>query len=171
MTESEVQRIVHARPPRCLASLSLERRSNLGNEDLPDIVKFFVWNNKSRSCKVYGYDLLDYNPEHKTPLTFIAPITLEFPDGERHIVFDSDIHGFDGESQSSTNYRGEGPAQPYRCLKCGRQSFEVCVEFDFHEDTLDEFPKAEVPDNFTEIEISGKCDQCGHVNTILAQGA
>jgi len=122
------------------------------------------------TAQVLGYPLGDYNPLCKNDPDFIGPLTLRWSDGTESCVFDSDIHGYHGEMDSSAKLRGSGAPRAFACGKCGRDRFRVTAQFDYSDacdDLLDDEPDLLAQDYFCNVIFLGACAECGHINRIL----
>ena len=130
-------------------------------------VVFLITSSDQKAYRILGYDLSEYNPEHKGPLEFISPLTLRWGDDSTHCIFDSDIHGYNGEMDSSAKMRGRGEAMTFPCPKCRCDIFLVGVQFNYHDDLFDEFEVDEVSDLYHNIIIHGTCSSCFHQVSVL----
>jgi hypothetical protein len=121
-------------------------------------------------AKVLGYPLGDYNPSCKNDPDFIGPLMLQWSDGSESCVFDSDIHGYHGEMDSSAKLRGSGSPRAFACGKCSHDRFRVMAQFDYWDacdNLLEDEPDLPVQDYFCNIIFFGVCARCGGVNRIL----
>ncbi len=121
-------------------------------------------------AQVLGYRLGDYNPMCGNDPDFIGPLTLRFSDGSEHCVFDSNIHGYHGEMDSSAKLRGTGAPRTFGCGNCAHDRFRVTAQFDYTDacdDLLEDEPELPVQNYFCNIIFFGECANCGHVNRIL----
>lgn len=122
------------------------------------------------TCRVLGYPLADYSPSCENDPDFVGPLSLRWADGSDTCVFDSDVHGYHGEMDSSAKIRGIGIPTSFKCLKCGTDRFRVSVQFDYWDacdDLLEDEPDLPVQDYFCNVIFTGRCASCGDVNRIL----
>lgn len=163
--------LLESRRPRCLDSVSAKATSPLDEREC--VVTAFSLAPKSggeAACRVLGYPLADYNPNCKDDPDFVGPLHLRWDDDSETCVFDSDIHGYHGEMDSSAKIRGSGNRKIYKCLKCGHDRFRVAVQFDYWDACdalLEDEPELPVQDYFCNVIFAGACQNCGCVNRIL----
>lgn len=157
--------------PRCLNGVSATPTFPLDQRDC--VVTAFSLAPKSggdAACRVLGYPLADYNPNCKGNPDFVGPLTLRWNDDSESGVFDSDIHGYHGEMDSSAKIRGSGDAKIYKCLECDHDRFRGAVQFDYWDacdDLLEDEPELPVQDYFCNVIFAGTCGNCGCVNRML----
>jgi hypothetical protein len=157
--------------PRCLNGVSATATSPLDERDC--VVTAFSLAPKlggDAACRVFGYPLADYNPNCKDDPHFVGPLTLRWNDDSESCVFDSDIHGYHGEMDSSAKIRGSGDAKIYICRQCGHNRFRVVVQFDYWDacdDLEEDDPDLPVQDYFCNVIFAGTCTKCGNANRIL----
>jgi hypothetical protein len=166
-----LEMLLESKLPRCLDGVSVRATSPLDERDC--VVTAFSLSSNSGSdatCRVLGYPLADYNPDCKDDPDFVGPLNLRWDDDSETCIFDSDIHGYHGEMNSSAKIRGDGLAQIYKCQKCGHDRFRVSVQFDYWDacdDLLGDEPELPVQDYFCNVIVAGTCASCGGVNRIL----
>ena len=166
-----LESVLRTKLPRCLSDVSATAVAPPDSRDCT--VTAFSLSPKSSDDaigQVLGYPLADYNPSCKDDPDFIGPLTLRWTDGTKSCVFDSDIHGYHGEMDSSAKLRGEGAAKAFACTKCGHDHSWVTVQFDYWDacdDLLEDEPDLPVQDYFCNIIFFGACAKCGNVNRIL----
>lgn len=166
-----LESLLASKHPRCLDGVSATTTSPLDERDC--VVTAFSLAPKSAgeaTCRVLGYPLADYNPDCKDDPDFIGPLNLRWNDDTETCVFDSDIHGYHGEMDSSAKIRGIGNAKIYKCSKCSHDQFSVTVQFDYWDacdDLLEDEPELPVQDYFCNVIFAGTCTKCGYVNRIL----
>jgi hypothetical protein len=166
-----LESLLEARIPRCLDGVKVtavdppESRActvtafSLGPRAVGDM-----------NAQVFGYLLGDYNPACQGNPDFIGPLTLRWSDGAESCVFDSDIHGYHGEMDSSAKFRGRGAPRAFICGRCGHDRFRVTVQFDYLgacDDLLEDEPDLPAQDYFCNIIFFGACAKCGDVSRIL----
>lgn len=165
---SELLDILRKRIPRCLRGVVATVRNPIDTSD--DVVTSFTLTQKETGeaqAQMLGYPLGEYNPKCKNDPDYIGPLTLRWSDGSDTCVFDSDIHGYHGEIDSSAKLRGVGTPKPFCCGKCGQDRFSVTVEFDYWDDLLDDAPDGPVEDYFGNIMFEGTCANCGTTQEVL----
>lgn len=166
-----LESLLESKLPRCLAGVNATSVAAPERRDCA--VTAFVLGPKTLgddAAQVLGYPLGDYNPSCKDDPDFISPLTLHWSDGTESCVFDSEIHGYHGEMDSSAKLRGVGAPRAFACGKCGHDRFRVTAQFDYWDacdDLLDDEPDLPAQDYFCNIMIFGACASCGHVNRIL----
>ena len=87
----------------------------------------------------------------------------------QQIIFDSDLHGYHGEMQSSAKLHGEGEAKPFTCPHCGGKLFKVSVQFDYWDacnDLWEDEPEIKIEDYFCNLIVEGECATCRHASRI-----
>lgn len=164
---TDIVQHVRSHRPRCLASVDATPIDAMLDDRGPDAVTFRISHGTDESCNVLGYNLSDYNTGYDGPIEFISPLNLRWPDGQSTCIFDSDIHGYHGEMDSSAKLRGSGDAAAFKCTECGGDFFIVDVQFNYYDDLFDEFEPPEISDYFHNIIIHGTCTACSHRNPIL----
>lgn len=166
-----LESLLASKRPRCLDCVSATATSPLDKRDC--VVTAFSLASKlggDATCRVLGYPLADYDPDCQDESDFVSPLNLRWNDGSETCVFDSDIHGYHGEMDSSAKIRGQGSAKIYKCSKCGHDQFRVAVQFDYWDacdDLLEDEPELPVEDYFCNVIFAGACGNCGLVNFIL----
>jgi len=158
---------VRSHLPRCLASVVASPIDAMLDDRGPAAVTFRISRDAQESCIVLGFDLSDYNADYDGPIEFISPLNLRWPDGQLTCIFDSDVHGYHGEMDSSAKLRGSGDPATFNCAECGEASMIVDVQLNYYDDLFDEFDPSEVSDYFHNIIIYGTCTTCAHRNPIL----
>jgi hypothetical protein len=159
-----------AHRPRCLAAVRATPIDLLEDRD-SESVAFRLSSHSGRdSAQVLGYKLSRYNQEF-SGIDFISPLFLQWV-GESDAVeiFDSDLHGYHGEMDSSAKYRGEGPSELFSCPACGRGEFSVSVQFDYGEgchDLVEDEPDLAIENYFQNFMVDGRCTHCGRIARIL----
>lgn len=151
--------------PRCLTGVTATPLDGSIADRGPLGVVFSI--SKPEKVRVLGYDLSEYNTDYAGPTEFISPLTLRAEDGTSACIFDSNIHGYNGEMDSSAKLRGTGDPREFKCPKCGCNTFNVDVQFDYYDDLLEEFEPAEVPNYFCNIIVRGTCSECSQQTSIL----
>jgi len=157
--------------PRCIADVKATPTSAIDRRDCT--VAAFALSQKGTSegaAGILGFPLGDYNPDCKDDPDFISPLTLRWPDATENVIFDSDIHGYHGEMQSSAKLHGEGTPRAFTCQQCGHGQFNVVVQFDYWDacdDLCEDEPDLPIQDYFCNIMIAGKCVNCGTHNAVL----
>ncbi|MEM7479282.1 MAG: hypothetical protein AAF483_30220 [Planctomycetota bacterium] len=164
---TEIVQHVRSHPPQCLDTVDASPISSILVDRGPDAICFRLSRNSQEACSVHGYDLAEYISDHDGPLEFISPLSLLWPDRHSTKIFDSDIHGYHGEFDSSAKLRGSGSPMPFKCTKCSGESFIVDVQLNFYDDLFEEFDPLEVSDYFHNIVIYGTCTFCSAPNAIL----
>jgi hypothetical protein len=166
-----LESLLESKLPRCLAGVNA---ISVAAPEIRDCaVTAFVLGPKTLgedAAQVLGYPLGDCNPSCKDDPDFTSPLTLHWSDGTESCVFDSEIHGYHGEMDSSAKLRGVGAPRAFACGKCGHDRFRVTAQFDYWDacdDLLDDEPDLPAQDYFCNIMIFGACASCGHVNRIL----
>lgn len=122
------------------------------------------------NAQVLGYPLSDYNDACQGDPDFISPITLRWPDSTESLIFDSEIHGYHGEMESSAKFHGSGVPKAFACIECGHDKFAVTVQFDYWdacEDLLEDEPDIPVENYFCNIIVAGKCANCHETNQMV----
>jgi hypothetical protein len=166
-----LESVLRTKLPRCLDGVDATTVPPPESRDCT--VKAFSIGSKTTAdaaAQVLGYPLGDYSPSCESDPDFISPLTLKWSDGTDSCVFDSDVHGYHGEMESSAKLRGTGAPRAFACGKCGHDRFRVTVQFDYGdacEDLLDDEPHLPAQDYFCNIIFFGACDKCGQVNRIL----
>lgn len=166
-----LESLLASKRPRCLVGVSATTTSPLDERDC--VVTAFTLAPKSggdATCRVLGYPLADYNPDCKDESVFVGPLNLRWNDDTETCVFDSDIHGYHGEMDSSAKICGNGNAKIYKCSKCGSDQFRLTVQFDYWDacdDLLEDEPELPVENYFCNVIFAGACANCGLVNHIL----
>ena len=166
-----LESLLASKRPRCLDGVSATTTSPLDERDC--VVTAFSLAPKpggDATCRVLGYPLADYNPNCKDDPDFVGPLNLRWNDNTETCVFDSDIHGYHGEMDSSAKIRGNGNAKIYKCSTCGHNQFRVTVQFDYWDacdDLLEDEPELPVQDYFCNVIFAGACTKCGNVDRIL----
>ena len=153
--------------PRCLANVDASPISEMLDDRGADFVAFRLTLGDTAFCSVIGQDLNFDNESYAGPLEYVSPITLEWKCGTRTLILDTEIHGYNGEMESSAKIHCVGTASPYKCNKCGTTEFVVDVQFNYHDDLLDEFEADEVSNFFYNIIIRGTCTNCSTANCIV----
>jgi len=164
---TDIVQHVHSHLPRCLASVDTTPIDAMLDDRGPDAVTFRISRGTHGSCNVLGYSLSDYNAKYDGPIEFISPLNLRWPDGQSTCIFDSDIHGYHGEMDSSAKLRGSGGDAAFKCTECGGDFFIVDVQLNYYDDLFDEFDASEISDYFHNIIVYGTCNACSHRNPIL----
>lgn len=168
---STLQRQVEKTIPRCLALVSAVPTALVEDHDC--VATAFALSQKAGSApkaQVLGYPLADYNSACKGDPDFIGPLTLRWSDSIESLVFDSEIHGYHGEMESSAKLHGSGSPKAFACIKCGHDKFAVVVQFDYWdecEDLLEDEPDISIEDYFSNIMFVGTCAKCQTSNEIL----
>jgi hypothetical protein len=117
--------------------------------------------------EIHGFDLRDYNSHYNGPTVFIS---IKWPNGISTIIFDSNLHGYHGEMQSSAKLRGEGQAKSFTCPDCGGKVFRVSVQFDYWDacdDLWEDEPQIRIEDYFSNLIVEGECVACRHASRVL----
>jgi hypothetical protein len=121
-------------------------------------------------AQILGHRLSRYNFKYQGP-QFISPLFLKWEEESEPVpVFDSDIHGYHGEMDSSAKLRGDGPAEEFTCSACGRGAFSVSVQFDYGGgcyDLVEDEPDLDVQDYFQNIMVEGRCLGCSLASGVL----
>lgn len=164
---TEIVQHVRLHLPRCFAMVHATPVDGMLEDRGPDAVTFRISRKAYEACKVLGYNLSDYNTDYDGPIEFISPLTLQWPDGKTTCIFDSDLHGYHGEMNSSAKLRGTGDAIPFECTQCDNDQLIVDVQLDYYDDLFDEFDSADVPDYFHNIIVCGTCPACSNRDIIL----
>ena len=157
--------------PRCIADVQATPTDAIDARDCA--VAAFALSQKGTSeavAGIVGFPLGDYNPDCKDDPDFISPLILRWPDTTENVIFDSDIHGYHGEMQSSAKLRGKGTPKEFTCLKCGHERFNVVIQFDYWDacdDLWEDEPDLPIQDYFCNIMIAGHCFNCGNRNAVL----
>ncbi len=120
--------------------------------------------------QVLGHRLSRYNSEYQGS-EFVSPLFLKW-EGESEPIpfFDSDVHGYHGEMDSSAKIRGDGPVEVFLCPACGRSDFSVCIQFDYgggSHDLFEDEPDLDVQDYFQNIMVEGRCLDCSLASRVL----
>ena len=107
------------------------------------------------------------NPDWHNALLFVGPFAIRCGAcGKVTELFDSAIHGWDGELGHSASYRGEGERAEFSCDRCGLQQVQVFARFEYPGDLLgpgnEEFRGRE-QDLFSWFSLLGKCAGCGRL--------
>ena len=75
---------------------------------------------------VLGHDLRKLTPNCTGDLFFVSPILVRTADSSKsEWIFDSDVHGYHGEMQSSAKIRGSGQPEQFICKGCHGTTFLV----------------------------------------------
>ena len=156
--------------PRCILGVDATPIAPFREDDRPvTAFELAQLGTEAANARVFGYPLSDYNDRYDGS-EFISPLSLKWPDESLVCVFDSDLHGYHGEMDSSAKLRGDGQAVEFLCRSCSGTSFQIRVQFDYIDD-LNEFweeePDLAIQDYFENILFEGTCTACGSVNTIL----
>lgn len=159
--------VTHVRKnlPRCLTGVTATPLDGSIADRGPLTVVFSI--SKPDQVRVLGYDLSEYITDYTGPTEFISPLTLQGADGKSFCIFDSNIHGYNGEMHSSAKLRGTGDPREFKCPTCGGNTFTIDVQFDYYDDLFEEFEPAEVPNYFSNILIRGTCSKCSQQTSIL----
>ncbi|MCA9103665.1 MAG: hypothetical protein KDA63_21075 [Planctomycetales bacterium] len=156
--------------PRCLAEVTATLIEAIQSRDC-SVRAFKISRSTHRVAKVLGFPLADYNSACLDNHEFISPLSLGWPDGTTTLIFDSAIHGYHGEMDSSAKLRGVGTPKRFRCGQCGHDGFLVSIQFDYWEaceDLVeDDDDEIAIEDYFCNVIIAGKCENCGTRNPIL----
>jgi hypothetical protein len=166
-----LESLLASKRPRCLDGVYATTSSPLDDRDC--LVTAFSLAPRSggeATCRVLGYPLADYNPDCKDAPEFVAPLSLQWNDDSETCVFDSEIHGYHGEMDSSAKIRGNGNAKIFKCSKCRNDQFRITVQFDYWdacEELLEDEPELPAQDYFSNVIFAGACTKCGSVNRIL----
>jgi hypothetical protein len=171
MTNEEMKVYFKSTPPKCIAKLNpkqIERTGTNLDGHGEDLNTFFqlVCDCESDTGQISGYSW--NNPDFNNENVFISPYSFICTKCQRNeLVFDSDIHGYDGEF---TGYpctaRGEGEKKNFSC-KCGCQEFKVTVRFEYPDDLFDDEDfEGRQQDAFTWFNILGECKNCSAQITI-----
>ena len=156
--------------PRCLADVCTEPCPSIENYGSEWVAFRLSSAAGSNVGEILGYDLRDYNREFDGSCEFISPLMIQWPDSPRAVIFDSHIHGYHGEMQSSANCRGAGEPAPYICPQCGGKNFVIRVQFDYWGacyDLWEDEPEIMIEDYFNNIAVSGECVTCRHISRVL----
>ena len=161
---------VLAHPPRCLADVLAAPAGLLEDRDM-DSVAFRLTPHAGPSlAQVLGHKLSRYNLDYDGG-EFISPLSLLWSGASAPApVFDSDVHGYHGEMESSAKLRGDGPPEAFSCPACGGGVFHVSVQFDYGEachDLAEDEPDLAVEDYFQNIMVDGLCIGCGKISRVL----
>ena len=168
---SPLESLLNTTTPRCLSGVTASRAAS--PVDASCVVSVFDLASEDGShdlAEVLGYPLADYNPNCANDPDFVGPLALRWPDGKASTIFDSDIHGYHGEMDSSVKICGDGDPQVFACVDCGNRTFKCQAIFDYWDacdDLLDDEPELPVQDYFCNILVRGLCSKCGSVNDIL----
>ena len=157
--------------PRCLADVMATVVEPIDPRDCT-VVAFALSQEDAAndSAKILGYPLADYNSACRDDPDFISPLSLRWPDGNENLVFDSDLHGYHGEMESSAKLHGEGTPKEFLCPHCSHNEFNVQVQFDYWDacdDLWEDEPELPIQDYFTNIIFSGRCLKCGTQTNVL----
>lgn len=153
--------------PRCLANVDASSINEMLDDRGADFVTFRITNGDATSCRVIGHDLNLDDDSYTGPLEYVSPITLEWSGGRKTQIFDSEIHGYNGEMESSAKIHRVGNSLPYKCNHCGKTDFIVDTQLNYHNDLFDEFESHEVSNYFYNIIIRGTCANCSNANCIV----
>jgi hypothetical protein len=92
---------------------------------------------------------------------FAGPLSIQCQAcGKRTMFFDSEIHGYDGENDSSAAMSGTGDPLPWSCPSCQGTSVSVEVQLVYNVEP-DEEMLDRSQDIFSEISVVCKCGTCG----------
>ncbi len=158
-------------PPRCIAEVIATLAVPIDRRDCTVVA--FALSQKGVAndfAKILGYPLVDYNPDCRNDPDFISPLILLWPDGTENLVFDSDLHGYHGEMDSSAKLHGKGPPKEFKCPECNHNEFQVVVQFDYWDacdDLWEDEPELAVQDYFCNIIFAGRCLRCGTRTNVL----
>jgi hypothetical protein len=153
--------------PRCLTNVDASPINDMLEDRGTDFVTFRLSNDGATDCRVIGHDLNYDDESHAGPLEYVSPITLQWKCGSQTQIFDSEIHGYSGEMESSAKIHRVGAESPYKCNKCETAEFVVDVQFNYHDDLFDEFEAHEVSNYFNNIIIRGTCSNCSNACCIV----
>tara|TARA_R110002111_G_scaffold262414_2_gene338422 strand:+ start:19 stop:531 length:513 start_codon:yes stop_codon:yes gene_type:complete len=163
-----LESLVNSSVPRCLSDVHVARIEPFTSRAYVSAA-FALSAVDNTDAEVLGYPLSDYNPNCKDDPDFVGPLSLRWSPTASAVVFDSDIHGYHGEMDSSAKIRGEGDPKSLTC-DCGNSRFRVDVQFDYCdacEDLVDEEPDLPAHDYFSNVVFRGTCTACGNTHEIL----
>lgn len=167
-----LETILKSHLPRCLAAVRASAATPVDHQYFSGTA--FALSNKlndDADARILGFPLSAYNPACKDDPDFISPLSLQWTDDSEACVFDSDVHGYHGEMDSSAKYRGSGAPNVFVCGNCGPDRFRVVVHFDYSDacdDLLEGEPDLPAQDYFSGIRFFGTCTKCGNVTTVLS---
>lgn len=155
-------------PPRCLKGFRCEPNQQVAAE----AVEFHVFCSCGETAlEVHGYSLRSLQPDYGGDL-FVGPLGATCSScGKKTTIFDSDIHGYDGELGQSSYLRGKGKRQRFVCPKCGGTHFSLLVTFGYdggEKDLLEDDPDIAVQDFFGSFAMLGTCRGCKSKSWIAA---
>jgi hypothetical protein len=181
-TPNEFIEFVNSHPPRCVVGLNPKPvQATLPTMLLPPSLSVFNGvsaeiNSDScpspsfvigcpcghRSVYILGYDV----PIDETDtVVFVGPLRLECTQcGAVSELFDTRVHGFDGEHGINTHYIGEGAPTRFKCPRCGEVPFIVCAIFSYSGfDELYGKAREKPEDFFDDFTLTGQCGRCNSV--------
>ena len=167
---AKLRQHVAAHTPRCLAGVRTERIPLIEDRGAESIALRLSGEANDEVGEVLGYDLCDYNPSYDGPSEFISPLAIGWPNSPPTVIFDSDIHGYHGEIDSSAKLRGVGEPKRYKCAQCGGTNFVISVQLDYWDacnDLWEDEPDVAIENYFCNIIVSGECVACRHVSRVL----
>ena len=165
---SALESLVNSAIPRCLDDVCASRIKPFDSQDYASAA-FALSSDDHTEAEVLGYPLSDYNPNCKDDPDFVGPLSLRWTPDSSAVVFDSDLHGYHGEMDSSAKIRGKGDTKTFAC-DCGNARFRVDVQFDYCdacEDLIDDEPDLPAHDYFSNVVFRGTCTACGSTHEIL----
>ena len=163
-----LESLVNLSVPRCLRGVHAARIEPFASRAYASAA-FALSSGDHTDAEVLGYPLSDYNPNCKDDPDFVGPLSLRWSPTASVVVFDSDIHGYHGEMESSAKIRGVGDPKTFTC-DCGNSRFRVDVQFDYCdacEDLVDDEPDLPVHDYFSNVVFRGTCTDCSNDHEIL----
>ena len=165
MTNYDMKVYFKSNPPICISRLNPKQIESTGTvldghgEDLNTFFQLLCECGCSTAL-VRGYSW--NNPDFNNENVFISPYMYICKKCKKEeLIFDSNIHGYDGEFTGyPCTIRGKGEQKDFSC-KCGCQDFKVTVRFEYPDDLFDDEDfEGKQQDAFTWFNILGECRNC-----------